>query len=273
MIIPISLAYIGDISPRGEEGRWMGYFNAAFFTGFGLGPLMGGALSDHFGMHTAFSVMGGLNFLAFLTTSFLLPESGQGKRESSPSLRRVLQSSLFKGLFSFRLSYALGRGIFATFLPLFASIYVGLRPTAIGILLATNILLMSMLQICSGKMADRLNRKALVILGSFISLTYLALIPLAQNFWGLLGLCILGGLGGVISLPAASALVVEEGRRFGMGASMGTFAMAFSIGMAAGPIISGGLADLTNIQSTFYFAAATGLLGVGLFAWLACRVS
>ena len=273
MIIPISLAYIGDISPRGEEGRWMGYFNAAFFTGFGLGPLIGGALSDHFGMHAAFSVMGGLNFLAFLTTSFLLPDSGQGKRESSPSLRRVLQSSLFKGLFSFRLSYALGRGIFATFLPLFASIYVGLRPTAIGILLATNILLMSMLQICSGKMADRLNRKALVILGSFISLTYLALIPLAQNFWGLLGLCILGGLGGVISLPAASALVVEEGRRFGMGASMGTFAMAFSIGMAAGPIISGGLADLTNIQSTFYFAAATGLLGVGLFAWLACRVS
>lgn len=117
-------------------------------------------------------------------------------------------------------------------------------------------------------MADRLNRKAMVILGGFVSLAYLALIPLARDFWRLLGLCILGGLGGVISLPAASALVVEEGRKFGMGASMGAFAMAFSIGMAAGPIISGGIVDLTNVQSAFYFAAAAGLLGTILFAWL-----
>jgi len=265
MIIPISLAYIGDISPRGEEGRWMGYFNAAFFTGFGLGPLMGGALSDHFGMHTAFSVMGGLNFLAFLVTSLLLPESRRSGGQNSSSFRGVLESSLFKGLFSFRLSYALGRGIFATFLPIFASIYVGLSPTAIGILLAANILLMSMLQICSGRMADRLNQKAMVILGGSISLAYLALIPLAQDFWELLGLCILGGLGGAISLPAASALVVGEGRKLGMGVSMGAFNMAFSIGMAAGPIISGGIADLTSIGSVFYFAAAMGLLGISLF--------
>jgi len=26
----------------------MGYFNAAFFTGFGFGPLLGGVLTDHF---------------------------------------------------------------------------------------------------------------------------------------------------------------------------------------------------------------------------------
>ncbi len=268
MVIPISLAYIGDISPRGEEGRWMGYFNAAFFTGFGLGPLMGGALSDHFGMHTAFSVMGGLNFLAFLTTSLFLPETERREEGSSSSFRGILQSDLFKGLFSFRLSYALGRGIFTVFLPIFASIYLGLSPTAIGLLIAINILLMSTLQVCSGRMADRLNRKAMVILGGFVSLAYLALIPLAQDFWKLLGLCILGGLGGVISLPAASALVVEEGRKFGMGASMGAFAMAFSIGMAAGPIISGGIVDLTSVQSAFYFAAAAGLLGTVLFAWL-----
>jgi len=29
MIIPIAQAYIGDISPEGEEGTWMGYFHTA----------------------------------------------------------------------------------------------------------------------------------------------------------------------------------------------------------------------------------------------------
>ncbi|KKK91411.1 hypothetical protein LCGC14_2713230, partial [marine sediment metagenome] len=36
MIIPIAHAYIGDLSPEGQEGTWMGYFYAAFFTGPGL---------------------------------------------------------------------------------------------------------------------------------------------------------------------------------------------------------------------------------------------
>jgi MFS transporter, DHA1 family, multidrug resistance protein len=65
LVIPIAQAYVGDMSPQGEEGRWQGYFNAAFFSGFGFGPLMGGALTDHFGMNVAFYAMGALNLLGF----------------------------------------------------------------------------------------------------------------------------------------------------------------------------------------------------------------
>jgi len=36
LILPIAQAYVGDISPPGEEGKWMGYANAAFFSGFGV---------------------------------------------------------------------------------------------------------------------------------------------------------------------------------------------------------------------------------------------
>ncbi len=79
MIIPIAQAYVGDISPEGEEGAWMGYFNTAFFTGFGIGPLMGGVLTDHFGMNVAFYSMGGLNLLAFLVAVLFLPEIKQEK--------------------------------------------------------------------------------------------------------------------------------------------------------------------------------------------------
>lgn len=269
MIMPVAQAYIGDISPEGEEGKWMGYFNAAFFTGFGVGPLMGGVLSDHFGMSVAFSTMGGFNLLAFLIVAFLLPEIRPREMASSPhpSYKEMSSSGLMRGLFSFRLAFSLGRGAFATFLPIFAAVYLGLSPTLIGVLLAVNVLLMSLLQPYGGNIADKFNRRALVIVGSLINFTYLSLIPWAGDFWQLLGICALGGISGAISMPAASALTVEEGRRFGMGLTMAAFAMAFSIGMAIGPLLSGVIADFASINSVFYFGASVGLIGTALFIW------
>jgi len=269
MILPIAQAYVGDISPEGKEGTWMGYFNAAFFTGFGFGPLMGGVLTDYFGMNIAFYAMGGLNLLAFLLVIFFLPEIGQGKTPASPraSFKQMSTSSMMKGLFSFRLSFSIGRGILATFLPVFAGIYIGLSSTLIGVLLAVNILLMSLLQVYGGNIADRFNRRVLIVVGSLTNLIYLALIPLGGNFWQLLGICVLGGVGGAIALPAASALTVVEGRRFGMGSTIAVFAMAFSIGMVIGPLVGGGIADFANINSVFYFGAAIGLVGTTLFIW------
>lgn len=269
MIIPIAQAYVGDISPDGEEGTWMGYFNTAFFTGFGIGPLMGGVLTDHFGMNVAFYSMGGLNLLAFLVAVLFLPEIKQGKALSHPrsSFKEMSTSSVVKGLFSYRLSFALGRAAFSCFLPIFATMYMGLTPTLIGMLLASNIVLMSLIQLYSGGFADRFNRRILVVLGGIISFSFLATLPLMHNFWQLLGLCIFGAIGGSISMPAASALTVDEGRKFGMGATMAMFAVAMSIGMAIGPILGGIIADYVSINSVFYLGAVMGLLGTSLFIW------
>lgn len=160
MIIPIAQAYVGNISPEGEEGKWMGYFNAAFFTGFGFGPLMGGALTEHFGIIVAFSTMGALNLLAFLVVALFLPKIRQRKTPASRHLSfwKMSTSGIIKGLLSYRLSFSLGRGAFACFIPIFAATYLGLSPTLIGILLAANMLLMSLLQPFTGKIADRFQK-------------------------------------------------------------------------------------------------------------------
>jgi len=271
IIQPIAQAYIGDISPKGEEGKWMGYFNAAFFTGFGFGPLMGGALTDHFGGNVSFFAMAGLNLLAFLIVAYLLPEIRHREMATSPnpSFKEMSASGMVKGLFSFQLVFALGRGTFAAFLPIFAGIYLGLSPTLIGILVAANILLMSLLQPYCGHIADKVNRTVLVAISSLVNATSLALIPLGGNFGQLLGICALGGISGAMATPAASALSVGEGRRFGMGPTMAILAMAFSIGMGVGPLLGGVIADFISLNSAFYFGAAFGLIGTGLFIWFA----
>ncbi len=269
MILPIAQAYVGDIAPKGEEGRWMGYFQSAFFAGFGVGPLLGGLLTEHLGMTFAFSTMSGLNFIAFLGVLFFLPNARTPQRAagSGSSFHQLRDSNAVKGLFLQRLSFALGRGIFATFLPLFAALYLGLNTSLIGILLATNMLLMALLQGFSGGIADRFDRRTLVILGSTLTLAFLALIPLTHSFWPLLGICVLGGLGGALFMPSHSAMTVDEGKKFGMGSTMALMNVALSIGMAIGPLIGGGIEELVNIDSVFYSAAGIMVVGTGLFAW------
>jgi len=270
MVIPIAQAYVGDISPEAEEGTWQGYFNAAFFCGFGFGPLMGGALTDHFGMNVAFLSMGGLNLLGFFLVLFFLPESvkkNPGNPSRRPSFRKISAAPAIRGLLGFRMAFSMGRGTFAGFLPVFADLHLGLSPTRVGILIAVNILAMSLLQPVGGHLADRLKRRLLVFAGSLFTIAFLALIPSSSSFWELLGICALGSLGGGVSFPAASAMIVEEGRRFGMGSVMSLYGMVFSIGMAAGPLLGGTIADALDIRAVFYFGASMGVLGTGFFLW------
>ena len=267
LVIPIAQAYVGDMSPEAEVGKWQGYFNAAFFSGFGFGPLMGGALTDHLGMSAAFFTMGSLNLLAFVMVLFFLPEAVSAKKGKPPraSFREIVRSRVMKGLLGFRLAFSMGRGAFAGFLPIFAGVSLSLSATRIGMLIAVNILVMAAFQPFGGRIADRVSRRVLVVAGGGANILFLGLIPWCTDFWSLLGVCLLGSLGGSVSIPAASAMIVEEGRKFGMGSTMAIFGVAFSTGMAIGPMLSGVIADLLDIRTVFYFGACMGVVGTGLF--------
>jgi len=266
--IPIALAYLGDLSPEGEEGKWMGYANAAFFSGFGFGPLLGGVLTEHLGMTAAFFSMSSLNFLAFLISLIFLPDipPKRAEDEFKLSFKEMSASSMMRGLFSFRLAQALGRGGIATFLPIFASI-IGLSTSLIGILLSLNILAVTLLAPFAGLVADRFSRRHLTSVGSIIFTIFLVVVPFTNDFWQLLAVLLAQGFASAVSMAAASALTVEEGRRFGMGSTMSILFLAMSVGMASGPIVSGGIAEIMDINSVFYFAGIMGLLGTGLFIW------
>jgi len=268
LIAPIAQAYVGDLSPRGEEGKWMGYFNAAFFVGFGLGPLIGGVFAEHVEMNLGFYVMAGINFVVFIVVLLFLPEQRAKDRADlapSTSYRKMFGSGMIRGLASYRLTYALARGAFATFLPVFAAIYAGLGTASTGIILAVAFLVMGLSEIYSGGLADRFNRRALVVIGSVIELVFLALIPLMHSFWPLMVISIASAIGGAFSMPAASALTVEEGRRFGMGSAIGLFVLAMSVGMILGPMLGGLLEETVGVSSVFPMAAGMIVLGIILF--------
>ena len=264
---PIAQAYIGDIAPEGEEGKWMGFFNATFLTGWGCGPLLGGVLSDYFGMNSAFYVMGGLNVVAFLGVTVFLPEVARKEREEAPrsSFRGIASSNLSRGLFSFQVGDAAHRGIVQTFIPVFGSLTLSLSSSLTGTVLSVLVLGAGIIQVFTGRLADRFNKRLVVVIGSIGIIISAMIIPQAFGFWSLLFFLGIAIVGDATAVPSASALVIVEGRKYGMGTSMAMFNMGLGVGMVVGPILAGLAVDMWGVDSAFYFMAALMLVSVVAF--------
>jgi len=74
MIIPVAMAYAGEVAQEGKEGRAMGTFMMMYFLGVGVGPLLGGILWHLFGMTSVFYAMSGISVIALLLVLPFLPE-------------------------------------------------------------------------------------------------------------------------------------------------------------------------------------------------------
>ena len=273
MMLPIARAFIGDLCPRGEEGKWQGIANAAFFGGFGVGPLIGGPIAEWYGYNTAFYVMGIICLLSFLLALRFLPESrsrqgGGGHRSMTEPFRLVHTNGMFRGLSSYRAGLALARGCFMTFLPLFAALSLKIGVGLIGAMLACHNLLRAAVQPYFGGLADRFNKRTLVIVGAILQILFFILIPHEYSYWQLLMLVAFGGIAAAVAMPALTALYTEQGRTSGMGTAMSMEMLAMAIGMGIGPILGGVVADALNVASVFYFSAGVQLISLALFFML-----
>ena len=271
MVIPIATAVIGDISPKGREGRMMGNFQVALFLGFGAGPLLGGLIQDLFEISQVFYFMGSLSFIALIMVAIWVPETEshlKHQKEKTPQSISVFRHPKFRGLLAFRFSNAVGRASVIAFLPVFAS-HLNLPASKIGILISINILLTSLLQYIFGKVADRFDRRILIIAGNIIGAVPLLLTPFAQSFSHLALLGCLMGLGGGLAFPAAGAVATELGRGYGMGHVMGNFNMAMSIGSIVGAMSAGQVMDLFGMSYVFIFGGIVTLVGsAACLVWL-----
>jgi len=270
MIVPIAMAYIGDISPRDKEGSYIGQFNVALFFGFGIGPFLGGLIHDMLGYNADFIVMGLLCTVSCVLVLMYLPSSDgrerAGKRPPA-AFRSIIKSPQIQGVMWFRFISSFIRGTVLTFLPLFAS-DLSLTGFQIGLAVSSGVLRTSFLQYPFGKLADRMNRKTLIIAGSFLYGLGIVLFPLASGFWELLGVNLLSGVLGALPMPAATALMVEEGKKYGMGSLMALFNIAMSLGLGTGPLVSGLIHDIWSLNAVFYFIAFLGIIGTRIIGRL-----
>ena len=278
MILPVAQAYVGDITPGGREGFTMGLFNMALFGGLSVGPLLGGMVKDAFGIHTSFISMAALCLTGALLCLTLLPREepagpGSSSRGRGEPYTRILRDPAVSALFAFRLGFTTAIGAIWAFIPLMASSRFGLTGSQIGLVVMINVLISGLLQTPMGFVADRLDKRILIVSGGLLGTASMLYFLWAPSFMHLFLANAVLGLAGGVSFPAVMALGVIEGRKGDrMGSVMGLLAMAHSLGMLAGPLLGGLLLDVFSFSMVFLGGAIVLMAGTAIF-WLypVCR--
>jgi multidrug resistance protein len=270
MMMPAIQAYVGDITPRGREGFSMGVFNMSIFFGLSIGPVMGGSIKDLLSLEASFLSMCILSLIGFFLSLFLLPPSREEKvlqkKHLPPPWKLLLKDKEVIGLFLYRVNYTACIGILWGFLPVFADLYFNLSSSSIGILVMLGVLISGIIHLPMGYVADRMNRRVLIITGGLIVGGGMIIFAQAKTLTDLVFASIVFGLGGGISMPAHMAISIFKGSQTeAMGSLMGLMTTAHSLGMLLGSILAGLMMDLFELRDAFLFGAIISFVGVGLF--------
>ncbi len=270
LVIPSSMALLGELSPQEEIGKFTGLFNTAFFLGLGTGPLIGGFLKRSTGMKGPFMVMGILAMASFLLSLTFLPEGKPSSKthEESFSPLAFFKTIKRKGILRlsiFRISYSIGIGLTWTFVPVKLSM-LGFGDAFTGFLVAWIILFSSVIQTPMGHLSDKIERKKMVTAGGLLNALSFPLFSLVKGKLTAFSVATLMGISGGISLPSLNAMCVEEGRSEGdLGLVMNVITFFHSLGMVLGPITAGIITDLWGINSTFLVGGIISTAGTFVF--------
>lgn len=281
---PVAMAMIIDTASS-QKGERLSRFSSITIIGSLLGAPLGGFILyffakggtpslDHF--HTAYFICGHFGLISLLfTVKFFI----RGKIDTKKDKISLSQSwqMLFKGVKEIISDYRivitsnmegiqnLSVGALEAFLPIYAVTIAGLNAFQAGFLWGAQVIATILAKPVMGKISDRYGRKPIVFSGMWICAIPLTCIPLTQNFYLLLFLALVFGIGEAFVTSSSAAMVAEFCKAQHYGAAMGTFGTIFDIGHASGPILTGLLLARFSYQHSFLIIAILLILASFVF--------
>ncbi len=263
-----ALATIGELAPRGREGRYMGLFMVSFTSGFGIGPLIGGILKDSVGVDAAFLTLAGAAVFALLLVAALMPSQSAIRRTDEEiaaiaPVRDMFRDFRVLALFAFNFTFGLGIGAVMTFIAIFMNDVLLASATMVGLVVGSRAVLSSVFQPIFGRLADRVPRQHMVAISGVLLAVATAAIPLSPTVTALLVVFLLLGLAESAAMPASMAITTDLGRVYGYGTLMGVTNAILVFGLLAGSLGSSVVEIQWGVDNVFRAAALImGLLVV-----------
>lgn len=258
--VPTSLAVIAALVPTRRRGRAMGLYATARMLGFGVGPLIGGAVLDHAGATTTFLAAVVPGVIAATLVTFALDEPPALGRppssEDAPVQARVLPFvALSSAFFVVAICVSLLIALEDTFTR-------RLDITAFEFSIAFSALVFARLasDATIGRWSDAGDRRRWIVAGLVLLAPSTLACAWAPTIGWLTGARVVMGVGMALIASPAFALVgdlVEAG--VGRGSSVGIVTAGFGAGLGVGPISAALLADRVGFEVPFFACAALAL--------------
>lgn len=271
MIGPMAMAYIGDITPKGQEGKYQGRLSIAFYLGLGSGPLIGGVLYNYFGMDSVFYLMAFMALIPCLLCIKYLPESRPSGRTKQIKIRHAFVHPRVQAILFFRFVNTLPYGAFMVFLPVLTATDDHFSTSLTGMIVAAEILSMGICQGYFGALADRYKKSWLIVIGTLIVAFATLALPLMRDIWAILAIAVLIGVGNAMAISAATAVAAMDGREIGQGVVMGAFNTVTSLGVTFPPLIFGVVLVAMGVDAIFIISAVLTLVALPVFWFLVIR--
>jgi len=266
--LPTAIALVIDLTPEAKRGETIGWYTASLQLGLMAGPITGGFLAGEFGFNAAFYGCSAISLiglvLALSRLQAMAHRSAVTPVKASSSWRWLGQPLAIAVLLA-TLLVAVGSGTIGSYIPLYGREF-GMTEADAGAIITAVYASSALLRAPVGRLADRIDRKILLIGG--VALSAIA-VSLFSFFHGLSQFIIIGiifGIGMGIAMPASLVMAADFSSASGRALSMAIPTCFFNVGLAAGPTVMGYVAQMSSFETMFLACAAS--LAFGLFIML-----
>ncbi|MDK4241071.1 MFS transporter [Corynebacterium pseudodiphtheriticum] len=269
-----AMGLIVKLAPPEIRGKCSATYATSFLLGSILGPLVGSALA-FLGFRWPFLIYGiGLCFAAVVVWA-LMPRMNasaqQPTNDAKITYREAMQDTAFRSVLVSNFAHGwVNMGVRVAVIPLFAAAIFTDSAAAAGYALAAYAAGNAIVLQFSGRLADRIGRKPMIMVGFAASALCVGLYGTADTLWLLLVLSTLSGAAAGIAVPAQQATLADViGNERSGGKVLAAFQMAMDLGMIFGPLAIGAAAD--NWGFTWAFLLSAGVAALAFFAWIPGR--
>ena len=278
---PASSALVVDVVPRERRGGVFGLIHASRNLGWSVGIALGALLvRDGF----ALVFVGGalLPFAYLFVVAALVREPARRADAARPGVfrdwGRVLAEPNFRAYLLLTVPFYLGWGYFNTLFPLFVTDGLGLPATALAIL-SVNSVLVFLLQVPFGRLADRRDRLRLLAVGGVAMAGGYAVYAWAPALAPLVPALAVVGVGIVVFTlaellytPILSPQGAELAPPGATGSALGILGFSLAVGQGAPPLLADWLVPRWGWGAVWVVLAALSVASALGMLWLSRRV-
>lgn len=263
---PAANAFVSDMTTPENRGAAMGYISMGNMIGFLLGPTLGGVLAQYLGTRIPF-VVAGFVTLATLVILYLIvkePERRFLSRKEKVPIRDALgqQKRPYAVLALTMYANMFALGILEVAFLLDAVQRLDIQPIEIGAFFGVLGIITIIGNIGFGKLSDRIGRKWLITVGSFIAAVSLYLFMTVNDLMGLVAVGIILGIAMSMRGPTIQALIADLTDPRAYGSVMGVFGAVSNAAYVVGPVLGGRLYDDTgSAMSSLAIAGIVSIMG------------
>ncbi len=250
---------MSEIVKTRQRGLSMGFFELFAYGGFSTGSIIAGFIASLYGLRAPFYLAFVLPLIGGIISYFLVTET---MKTHPPTLKQELYAikKYFKDIFPAYFGgfvSKVGDSLAWSFMPLYLKNFQ-MVPEKIGVIVGAFTLSWAFSQPFTGYASDRVGRKPLIILGFLIEVVSMIVFTFTKNYYFLVILSTLMGLGTGFYYVEFPAMVGDISPPKVRGTIIGSYRFFRDMGYFVGPFLLGVVADTYGLVNIFYVTA--GLL-------------